>query len=72
MGWCRAARETAIGMALVDAQLVAGMKRTIGAKAVTFAIHPHRALEDREATAIRDAAERYAEYLGLESRVELD
>ena len=30
-------RETAIGMALVDGQLVAAMKRTVTAKAVTFA-----------------------------------
>ena len=37
-------RETAIGMALVDGQLVAGMKRTVTAKAVTFSLHPHRVL----------------------------
>ncbi|MFC9560404.1 winged helix DNA-binding domain-containing protein [Agromyces sp. NPDC056965] len=65
------ARETAIGMALVDAQLVAGMKRTVTAKAVTFAVHPHRTLSKREVVAIDDAAARYGEFLGLEARVQL-
>ncbi len=65
-------RETAIGMALVDAQLVAGMKRTVTTKAVTFAVHPHRTLSKREVGAVQDAAERYGEFLGLEARVQLD
>ncbi|MFB9643227.1 winged helix DNA-binding domain-containing protein [Agromyces lapidis] len=63
------ARETAIGMALVDAQLVAAMKRTIAAKAVTFSLRPHRELAARERQAIEDAASRYAAFLGLEPRV---
>lgn len=71
-GAVRRGRETAIGMALVDAQLVAGMKRAVGARAVTFEIRPHRALRKSEVTAIRDAAERYADYLGLEAKVELE
>ena len=66
------ARESAIGMALVDAQLVAAMRRTINSKAVTFLVRPHRALHAHELEAIRDAAARYGEYLGLEPRVELD
>lgn len=65
-------RETAIGMAVVDGQLVAAMKRTVDAKAVTFSIRPHRALRKRELEAVQDAAARYAEYLGLEARVDLD
>jgi hypothetical protein len=65
-------RESAIGMALVDAQLVAGMKRTVSAKGVTFSIRPHRTLRGREIEAITDAAGRYAGYLGLEARVEID
>lgn len=65
------ARETAIGMALVDARLVAAMKRTVTSKAVTFSIRPHRALGARELEAIQDAAARYGEYLGLEARVDL-
>ena len=65
------ARETAIGMALVDAQLVAAMRRTVGEKAVTFEVRPHRALDEREVEAITDAARRYSDYLGLEPRVEV-
>jgi hypothetical protein len=64
-------RETAIGMALVDAQLVAAMKRTIRPKAVKFDVRPYRGLGEREVEAIADAAARYAEYLGLEPRVEV-
>lgn len=63
-------RESAIGMALVDGQLLAGMKRTVNAKAVAFEIRPHRTLRTTELAAIRDAAERYGDYLGLEARVE--
>jgi hypothetical protein len=70
-GLARRGRETAIGMALVDGQLVAGMRRTITAKAVTFELRPLRALGEHEVEAVRAAAERYAEYLGLRSRVEI-
>ena len=66
------ARESAIGMALVDAQLVAAMRRTVNSKAVAFSVRPHRALHAHELEAIRDAAARYGEYLGLEPRVELE
>jgi hypothetical protein len=65
-------RESAIGMALVDAQLVAAMRRTVNSKAVTFSVRPHRGLHAHELEAIRDAAARYGGYLGLEPRVELD
>jgi hypothetical protein len=65
-------RESAIGMALVDAQLVAAMKRTVNLEAVIFSVRPHRGLHAHELEAIRDAAARYGEYLGLEPRVELD
>lgn len=64
-------REAAIGMALVDAQMVAGMRRTVGPKAVTFALHPLRELHAGELESIREAAERYADYLGLEPRVDV-
>lgn len=65
-------RETAIGMALVDGQLVAAMKRTVGPKAVKFEVQPHRALDGSEVEAITDAAGRYATFLGVEARVDLD
>jgi hypothetical protein len=64
-------RESSIGMALIDGQLVAGMRRTISAKAVSFTIGPHRPLDERALEAIRDAAARYGDYLGLEARVDL-
>lgn len=66
------ARETAIGMALVDGQLVAAMKRAVSPTTVTFALQPHRSLAAHEVEAITDAANRYAQYLGLEPRVEFE
>ncbi|MGR0220091.1 winged helix DNA-binding domain-containing protein [Agromyces sp. ZXT2-6] len=65
-------RESSLGMALVAGQLVAGMKRSVAAKAVTFEIRPYRALRRGEVTAIRDAAARYADYLGLEPAVRIE
>lgn len=62
-------RETAIGMALVNGQMVAGMKRTIGPGAVTFEIRRLRGLASTEEDAITDAAARYARYLDLEPRL---
>lgn len=70
-GLARRGRETAIGMALVDGQLVAGMRRTVTAKAVTFELRPLRVLLEHEVVAIREAAARYADFLGLEPRVEI-
>lgn len=58
-------RETAIGMALIDAQMVATMKRTIGAR-VVFEISPYAGpLRGAHRTAIDQEAARYAEFLGL-------
>jgi hypothetical protein len=64
-------REATIGMALVDGQLLAGMRRAVTPTAVVFTLHPHRALRARERAAIQDAAARYAAYLGLEPKVEV-
>ncbi|UOE44129.1 winged helix DNA-binding domain-containing protein [Agromyces larvae] len=64
-------REASVGMAIVDAQLVAGMKRTLKSKAVVFQILPHRALRAAERRAIERAAARYGAFLGLEAQVEL-
>ncbi len=59
-------RETAIGMALVDAQLVARMKRTIGRR-VVFEITPYDGtLRPSHRSSVEHAATRYAEFLGLE------
>ncbi len=62
-------RETAIGMALVDGQMVAGMKRAVTKRAVTFEIRSLRRLTSAEGDAIEDAASRYARYLDLEPRL---
>ena len=64
-------RETATGMALVDAQLVASMRRTVGKDQVEFSLKPYRALLPFEVDAIEQAAMRYGDYLGLEPSVVL-
>lgn len=59
-------RETAIGMALVDAQLVARMKRTIGRR-VVFELDPYGGtLQPAHRTFLEQAAARYGAFLGLE------
>lgn len=63
-------RESAIGMALVDGQLVAGVRRSVSARKVAFELTPHAPLTRAERAAIDAAAERYGAYLGLEARVE--
>ncbi|MDN4162914.1 winged helix DNA-binding domain-containing protein [Nocardioides abyssi] len=60
-----AGREAAIGMAVVDAQLVGRMKRTVGRRA-RFDVVPHRPLDRPEVRALEAAAARYAAFLGLE------
>ncbi|MEI5582610.1 MULTISPECIES: winged helix DNA-binding domain-containing protein [unclassified Agromyces] len=64
-------REAAMGMGLVDGQLLAAMRRTVGATAVTFALQPVRELRAAERRALDDAAQRYAAFLGLEARVRI-
>ena len=63
-------RESAIGMALIDGQVVAGMKRAVAARTVTFEIRPLRSLDSAQVEAIQDAAARYARYLALEPRLQ--
>lgn len=58
-------RENTIGMALVEAQLVAGMKRTVTPTRVVFELSPHRDLSAREQQVLDDAAARYGKFLGL-------
>jgi Winged helix DNA-binding domain len=65
------ARESSLGMALVDAQLLASARRTVTADRVVFELAPYRALKPRDRTALRRAAERYGEYLGLPAMLEL-
>jgi hypothetical protein len=64
-------RETATGMALVDAQLLASMRRTITDDHVQFDLRPYRALTPAEIDALGQAANRYGAYLRLEARLAL-
>ena len=67
------AREAAVGMALVDGQMVASMKRTVTARCVRFALTPYvgRPLASAELTALEAAAARYATFLGTDAEVVL-
>ena len=64
-------REAAIGMALVDGQLLAGMKRTVTARRVTFALRPYASWDDSALPVVEEAAARYGGFLGLEPVVAL-
>jgi hypothetical protein len=64
-------RETATGMALVDAQLHAAMRRTITRDQVQFELRPYRPLKAGQIRAVEQAAARYGEYLHLKARVTL-
>jgi hypothetical protein len=64
-------RESAIGMALVDAQLVAGMRRTITGEYVRFDLRPYRPLTPTQIDALDQAAERYGQFLQLRARLTL-
>jgi hypothetical protein len=58
------ARETAAGMALVDGQLVATMKRSLTADRVVFDLRPYRRLSAADVAALEAAATRYGSFLG--------
>lgn len=64
-------REKAIGMALVDGQLVAAMKRVVGASAVRFELTPFAGLTAPQRTAVDEAADRYGAFLGLSATTTL-
>jgi hypothetical protein len=64
-------RETATGMALVDAQLVAAMRRTIAPDHVRFDLRPYRVLTPAEIEALDQAARRYGQYLRLTAKLTL-
>lgn len=64
-------RETAAGMALVDAQLVAAMRRTIANDHVQFDLRPYRAMTPAEIEALDQAATRYGKYLRRNARLAL-
>jgi hypothetical protein len=62
-------REVAIGMALVDAQMVAWMKRTLAKDWVDFTLTPLRDLATEEVEALQQAARRYGGFLDLPARL---
>jgi hypothetical protein len=62
-------REAATGMALVDAQLLAAMRRTIARDHVQFDLRPYRALTPPQIEALEQAATRYGTYLQLHARL---
>ncbi len=64
-------RESAIGMALVDAQLVAAMKRTVTASAVRFDLLPYPSWTRGCGPLVDEAAARYGAFLGLPAMVRL-
>ncbi|HET8661666.1 MAG TPA: winged helix DNA-binding domain-containing protein [Micromonosporaceae bacterium] len=64
-------RETAIGMALVDAQLIAAVRRTVAHDYVQFDLRPYRALAPAQVDALDQAARRYGDYLQLKARLRL-
>jgi Winged helix DNA-binding domain len=64
-------RETAVGMALVDAQLVAAMKRTVTPDRVVFDLRPYRRLSAAEVAVLEAAAGRYGGFLGRTGLLDL-
>jgi hypothetical protein len=64
-------REAATGMALIDGQLIASMRRTVAHDHVRFDLRPYRTLTAAEIEALGQAATRYGEYLRLEARIAL-
>jgi hypothetical protein len=64
-------REVSTGMALVDAQMVAMVKRTVTPRRVRFALSPYdgRRLAKAELAALEQTAVRYGAFLGTEAEV---
>ena len=65
-------RETATGMALVDGQLTAALRRTVGERQVRFTGTAYRELSGADRQFLADAAARYGEFLGLDAELVLD
>ena len=62
-------RGASVGMAMVDGQMVGGMRRTVAADRATFEVTPFRPLAEDEVTQLVDAAERYGAFLGREAEL---
>ena len=64
-------REPTAGMALIDAQLTAAMKRTVTADRVVFELRPYRPLSTADRAALEVAASRYGTFLGRPGMLEV-
>jgi hypothetical protein len=62
-------RMAAMGMALVDGQMVGDMRRTLRTGEVRFDVGLFRHLTDVETAALRAAADRYGTFLGRKARL---
>lgn len=62
-------RPAAVGMTLVDSQMVGDMRRTVRADRVDFESGLFRELGDDELDEIDAAADRYGRFLGLDATV---
>ncbi len=60
-------RERALGIALVDGQLVADMRRIVHADHVQFDLGPHRDLTVEEVAILQGAADDYGRFLDLDA-----
>jgi hypothetical protein len=60
-------RAANVGMALVDGQMVGGMRRTLRTSDVTFHINLFRDLDPDELAALEAAAARYGDFLGRDA-----
>lgn len=64
-------RETAIGMALADGQLVAAVRRTVTATRVVFELAPYASWTPATLVPVERAAARYGAFLGREPVVDV-
>lgn len=64
-------RESAIGMALVDGQLVAAMRRTVSATRALFELAPYASWSEDALVPVERAAARYGAFLGRQAVVGL-
>lgn len=62
-------REPVTGMALVDGQLLATVRRTVATDHVRFELRPYRPLTPVQINDLDEAARRYGEFLRLEARL---
>ncbi|NEE03329.1 winged helix DNA-binding domain-containing protein [Phytoactinopolyspora halotolerans] len=62
-------RESMIGIALVEGQLVAGMRRTLSPSSVRFDLTPHRPLSAAQERVLEQAAGRYGDFLGRSAKL---